>query len=45
MDYYLVTTPAADLDRDRLHGFFTDQQAIWQDVSCQWIEFCKYDQS
>jgi hypothetical protein len=45
MDYYLVTTPAADLDRDRLRGFFTDQQDIWQDVSRQWIEFRKQDQS
>lgn len=33
MDYYLVTTPAADLDRDRLRGFFTEQQDIWHDVS------------
>ena len=45
MDYYLVTMPTADLDRDRLHGFFTDQQDIWQDVSRQWIEFRKQDQS
>jgi hypothetical protein len=45
MDYYLVTTPAADLDRDRLRGFFADQQEIWQDVSRQWIEFRKQDQS
>jgi hypothetical protein len=45
MDYYLVTTPAADLDRDRLHGFFTDQQDVWQDASRQWVEFRKHDQS
>jgi hypothetical protein len=37
--------PAADLDRDRLRGFFTDQQENWQDVSRQWIEFRKQDQS
>jgi len=43
MDYYLVTN-AADLDRDRLNGFFADQQDIWQDVSRQWIEFRKQDQ-
>lgn len=36
MDYYLVTTPAADLDRDRLRRFFADQQDIWRDVSRQW---------
>ena len=45
MDYYLVTTPAADLDRDRLHGFFTEQQDIWHDVSRQWVEFRKLDQA
>lgn len=45
MDYYLVTTPAADLDRDRLRGFFADQQDIWRDVSRQWVEFRKLDQS
>jgi hypothetical protein len=44
MDYYLVTTPAADLDRDRLRRFFADQQNIWCDVSRQWIEFRKLDQ-
>ena len=33
MDYYLVTTSAADLDRDRLRRFFTDQQDIWNEVS------------
>jgi hypothetical protein len=45
MDYYLVTTPAAGLDRDRLHRFFIDQQNIWNDVSRRWIEFRKLDQS
>ncbi len=45
MDYYLVTTSAADLDRDRLRRFFTDQQDIWNDVSRRWIEFRKLDQS
>jgi hypothetical protein len=45
MDYYLVTTLTADLDRDRLHEFFTGQQDIWQDVSRQWVEFRKQDQS
>lgn len=45
MDYYLVTTPAADLDRDRLRGFFTEQQDIWHDVSRQWVEFRKLDQA
>jgi len=44
MDYYLVTTPAADLDRGRLNRFFTDQQGIWNDVSRRWIEFRKLDQ-
>jgi hypothetical protein len=44
MDYYLVTTPAADLDRDRLRRFFADHQDIWRDVSRKWIEFRKLDQ-
>jgi hypothetical protein len=45
MDYYLVMTPEADLSSDRLRRFFTDQQDIWEDVSRQWIEFRKHDQS
>jgi hypothetical protein len=45
MDYYLVTTTAADLHRDRLRRFFAEQQDIWRDVSRQWIEFRKLDQS
>jgi hypothetical protein len=45
MDYYLVTTPAAELDRDLLYRFFTDQQEIWHDVSRQWVEFRKLDQA
>lgn len=44
MDYYLVTTPAADLDRHQLHRFFADRQDIWNDVSSRWIEFRKRDQ-
>jgi Protein of unknown function (DUF4231) len=44
MDYYLVTTPGADLDRGRLFRFFTEQQGIWRDVSRKWIEFRKLDQ-
>lgn len=43
MDYYLVTTPDAELSRDRLDEFFEEQQAIWSDVSRRWIEFRKLD--
>ncbi len=45
MDYYLVTTPAADLDRSRLSAYFDDQQGVWQDVSRRWMEFRKLDRS
>jgi len=45
MDYYLVTTPAGDLDLDQLRRFFADQQDIWRDVSQRWIEFRKLDQA
>ena len=45
MDYYLVTTPAADLEPSRLSAFFDDQQFIWQDVSRRWIDFRKLDRS
>jgi hypothetical protein len=44
-DYYLVTTPAGDLDLDQLRRFFTAQQEIWRDVSQRWIEFRKLDQA
>jgi hypothetical protein len=43
MDYYLVMTPGADLDRDRLLRFFVDQQEVWHDVSRRWIDFRKLD--
>ena len=39
MDYYIVTTPAADLELDRLRGFFAEQQDIWHHVSRRWVEF------
>lgn len=45
MDYYLVTTTSADLDRKRLRKFFADQQDVWHDVSRQWGEFRKFDQA
>jgi hypothetical protein len=45
MDYYLVMTPGADLDRDRLLRFFADQQDVWHDVSRRWIDFRKLDQA
>jgi hypothetical protein len=45
MDYYIVTTPGADLNLDRLRGFFTEQQDIWHDVSRRWVEFRRLDQS
>ena len=45
MDYYIVTTPAADLELDRLRGFFDGQQDIWHDVSRRWVELRRADQS
>ena len=44
MDYYLVTTPAADLGWDQLQRFFAERQDTWNDVSRRWIEFRKLDQ-
>ena len=45
IDYYLVTTPTADLDRDHLHRFFTSRLDIWTDASRRWVEFRRLDQS
>ncbi|WP_326944580.1 SLATT domain-containing protein [Amycolatopsis sp. NBC_01307] len=45
MDYYLVTTPAADLRRDRLDGFYAEQQDLWAEVSRRWVEFRKHDRA
>ncbi|TYB39864.1 SLATT domain-containing protein [Micromonospora sp. AP08] len=39
IDYLLVTDPSEQVARERLDGFFTDQQQIWADVSRQWVEF------
>lgn len=44
VDFYLVTTPTAELDKDRLRRLFEDQQAIWSEVSRRWIEFRQLDQ-
>ena len=43
MDYYLVTTPAAALKRDKLYQFFLQQQEVWGDVSRRWVEFRKLE--
>lgn len=43
IDYYLVVTPSADVTKEKLNGFFEDQQAVWSDVSRRWIEFRKID--
>jgi hypothetical protein len=45
MDYYLVTTPAAELKKERLHEFFVQQQDVWGDVSRRWVEFRKLERS
>jgi hypothetical protein len=45
MDYYLVTTPLADLEKERLNQFFMAQQDVWSDVSRRWIEFRKLERS
>ena len=45
MDYYLVTTPDADISQDRLGEFFKAEQEIWSDVSRRWIEFRKVDRT
>src|ERR1700733_9642575 len=45
MDYYLVTTPAAELKKERLHEFFMQQQDVWGDVSRRWVEFRKLERS
>ncbi|UOZ07972.1 SLATT domain-containing protein [Amycolatopsis sp. WQ 127309] len=45
MDYYLVTTPTADLRRDRLDGFYAEQQDLWAEVSRRWVEFRKHDRA
>jgi hypothetical protein len=43
MDYYIVMTAPADLDRGKLRGFYEEQQDIWSDVSRRWIEFRKVE--
>lgn len=45
IDYYIVLTPVADLQRERLNHFFTVQQEIWADTSKRWVEFRKLEQS
>jgi hypothetical protein len=44
MDFHLVTTPAGELTFEKLAGYFGEHQAIWDDVSRQWLGFRKLDQ-
>ena len=43
LDYYIVTTPAAELSRGRLAEFFAKHQVVWDETSRQWVEFRKLD--
>ncbi|QWF77197.1 hypothetical protein [Amycolatopsis sp. CA-230715] len=43
LDYYLVTTPVSELSRQKLDGFYTEQQVIWAETSRHWVEFRKLD--
>lgn len=45
MDYYLVTTPAAELRQGKLDRFYAEQQDLWADVSRRWVEFRKHDRA
>jgi hypothetical protein len=45
IDYYLILTPEADLQRKYLDEFFAEQQEIWADTSQRWIEFRKLERS
>ena len=43
VDYYLVTTEPAEIDAQKLEGFFSDWQTVWRDVSKRWIQFRKLE--
>lgn len=45
MDYYLVTRGDDGLRPEKLYEFFEAEQGVWSDVSRQWIEFRKLDQT
>lgn len=39
MDFYLVTTPEANVEKSALDEFFGEQQKIWADASTRWVEY------
>ncbi|MEV6876813.1 DUF4231 domain-containing protein [Amycolatopsis sp. NPDC051128] len=43
VDYYIVTTPTAELSRERLDEFFHRHQVVWADSSRRWLEFRRHD--
>ncbi|WP_206785108.1 DUF4231 domain-containing protein [Amycolatopsis sp. MtRt-6] len=43
LDYYIVTTPEAELSRGRLEELFARHQVVWEETSRQWVEFRKLD--
>ncbi|MEV4316206.1 SLATT domain-containing protein [Actinocrispum sp. NPDC049592] len=43
IDYYLVSTPSAELARDRLAEFFARQQGVWDEISTRWLDLRKLD--
>jgi hypothetical protein len=44
IDYLLVTRPEGTLTFGQLAGYFSQHQAIWDDISRQWLGFRKLDQ-
>ena len=45
IDYYLVTTPAAEVAKTALDEFFSEQEVIWAEASKRWVEYRKAESS
>ena len=45
MDFYVVTTPEASIEKAELIEFFDEQQAIWADVSKRWVDYRKAEKT
>lgn len=45
IDFYVVTTSEARIEKGALVEFFDEQQAIWADVSKRWVDYRKAEKT
>jgi hypothetical protein len=39
LSYYIASTPATEIDPERVHEMFQRYQEIWDSLSSRWLKF------